>query len=304
MTYYELIRHYESELLNLLNSVKNTRKLGAKFFLEKEFFNFNYDENELICKYKAELEKKFRIMKPSSEATTKVFNRYYDNKEPFKNGKTEFKDALIWETIEEVYKERSQDISDRYHIWFVTQNSKDFGVHNNIHEDFNDYDSNIIIFNSLAELLDNEDIITNIESNQEKTAEELIDKVIENLHRGNMLSQELEYMLDDHVSNTVYENEFGIEGYGNNLIINKLEILEVDIDEVRKSKSTLYLPLNIETEFEFNIETKNPVYERYDEYMEEYIIIETLTESREIKCEVIYEISEDKVLEINDFELL
>lgn len=304
MTYYELIKHYEIEFENMLNELKSVKKVGGKFFLEDNFFDFNYNKNELTIKYKMELEKNFSIIKPSSDAATNVFKRYYEDKAPFLNSKTEFKDALIWETIEEEYKNKSERNSDDCYVWFVTNNSKDFGKYNDIHEDFNNYNDKIIIFNNLTELLENEEIITNIEENQDEQGGKLITKVTNMLEQNNMLTQETEYMLEQFISSSIFLDEYGIEGYGNSLFINKLTISKVHIDEAKKSKSTLYIPITLKVEFEFNVETKNPVYEKYDIDIDEYISLDVITDEREIKCEVICEINKDKILEINNFEML
>lgn len=124
----ELVNHMEKEVETLNKNIDKINNLGQWVGHAPTRY---FDIKSVKDKYRTQLKENFKVFEPKDEVYKKVFERYFKKHPPFHNGKQEFKDALIWETILH-YK---NEYGEKANFYFITGNSKDFSnVRSNTYE--------------------------------------------------------------------------------------------------------------------------------------------------------------------------
>ncbi|WP_411843105.1 PIN domain-containing protein [Salinicoccus sp. HZC-1] len=302
MTYHELLKKFDNNVKSMIAEFKKVNKDHKA--LRRLHYNIEeLKEHHVSLKeeYENRLREKFEIITPSADANKNVFERYYDDLSPFKNEKKEFQDALIWETI----FEHSQCLENQDAIWFVSSDKKAFynSIENGLDSDF-EHDGNIFFYRNLNDLLEEKDVLIDdlLFENIEEITEDFQNDMNNKVRDFYIIEENILDFLEDYILNNNFISEYADEGWGTDLYVYNIELSELHYADGYRSTSHIYLPATMSVEFEFNIETRNPVYEKGDTDFEQNIIIGEESRNADIDCILVYDLKNRHVVDVEQIE--
>ncbi|QUW22475.1 DUF4935 domain-containing protein [Sporosarcina sp. Marseille-Q4063] len=301
MNYYEIISNFKRELNKSLTKYSSFKNEILK--LTELDFDTNIKElkTKIIKNYEQEIKALFYIKSPTEKAASNVFNRFYHQKMPFRDNKSEFKDALIWETVYE-YAINNQDEK----IYFISNNHKDFAPRNGekayvLHEHFDSLNNRIKYINGISDFLIeiNHLKIHHFDFNEE---EEVLSTISQDLRDNYFYSPVFEGEMYDFFSNNDFSYEF-FEGWGTDYTAFGIYDIEItDSSQVLETEDFFYLPIRFIAEIEYSVEYRNPAYEKMTGD-EEFLQSGSNLGSFYIKCLVKYDPENKKVVEVEGLEI-
>lgn len=263
MNLNELREHFESRIDEVFQKISSLNNDLSRITEIETEINCTISKEEIVDNFYNKLTSTFQIIYPSNKATKRVFDRYYRKLQPFKNNKREFKDALIWETIYE-YAKTNMDTQ----IFFVSENHQDFGINKDdeivLHDDFPNENGRIIYLNNFDKLLEKLEIIRPLYG---LLNNEIINNIYQYFKDYYNVEEILIEQIEDFLLNHTFSGDY-FEGWGTDLTHIKINECSIIEDEVFESDDFLYIPIDLEINVTFSIETVNPLYEPGDDFDE------------------------------------
>lgn len=296
MNYEEISRHFNSELNSASKMFNGSVSKFDKISKLYKFPNIVEIKTKIREHFDNELKGNFDIYNPTNNLVyERAIQRYYEKKMPFRENKQEFKDAIIWETIYDYALNNGHE-----RVYIISDNYKDYSNSDmenlRLHQDFDDLDGRIIYKRSINDLLEEIDYLklNYFEYMGEENKNAILSNI--NIYLEEYLGDNpnLDYELDDWFSNFNFMSEY-FEGWGSNPYVEKLEDVKFnEIETVYEKDDYFYIPIEFDALISFNVETRNPVYERGDD--DEFLISESMTRSVRFTATIHY----DKVNNVTD----
>lgn len=301
MNYEEVVRHFKKNLGIAINTAKEGNTSLSKLSNTIEKHNYKELKEQLITEFNNKINEIFIIHVPENDdAYKKAVIRFYENKMPFRDNKQEFKDSIIWETIYD-YAQMNPDET----IYFISDNFKDFSNREEenlkFHSDFDDLDGKIIYKRSINDFLEEIEYLK-IHHFEFRQKDELLGNIEDTLLFLLDGDAEVSGNLIDWFGNRTFRSEY-FEGWGVDPYLTNIKSINFDEDaKVYGADNYFYIPILVEATVHFNVETRNPVYERGDD--DEFLSSESLV--RTILCSLVvhYNIKEETIDNMDEFEIV
>lgn len=301
MNYHEILMNYKSQLNKTFKSFSIFKSELLRLTEIKNEISSKEMKSKIIEDYENKLNDTFFIEYGSNEAAHNVFNRFFSKKMPFRDNKSEFKDALIWETIYE-YGVRNPEEK----IYFVSQNFKDFAFESKdgkfkLHEHFDNLNDRIKYLKGLKEFLVEIDHLKvhHFDFNEENEILEIIESELMETY---IYSPIFEAGLYDFFSNHNFHSDY-FEGWGSDYSIQKIVGLEIpDRSLVLETDEFFYIPIYFIADMEFFVEITNPVYEQFTGDPE-FIQSESIEDQFGFECTIKFDPKQKTILGIEDINI-
>lgn len=183
VVYLELQANYSKELQDSIrynNFCRLTKRLGIDLpsleYINEEYKNFLDNKINNSCFKNLSLPEEINVKK--------ILVKSVKGKKPFKGSSGKgLKDELIWQTI------LKSLLSNRYKVYFITNNVKDFGYNTNLHRDLKEdlleleiSDGSCIIYKSLPDFIEKY-VIPKLESPEESVSQFIEKFIQEKIHK-------------------------------------------------------------------------------------------------------------------------